>query len=105
MSVVKEQITRALEDRHNNYDQFKVKLSKLTYAEITNIWHMERKTQEEWASQARPIKQVDAVNSAYIYNYSTHLKHNITVLLYIYKVLNGFLGSCVKNYDLKCMSW
>ena len=58
MSVVKEQINRALEDRSSNFEQFKVKLAKLTYAEITKIWERERKTQEEWASQARPIRSV-----------------------------------------------
>ena len=58
MSVAKEQISRALEDRHNSFEQFKVKLGKLTYAQITSIWQAERKDKEEWASQARPIKYV-----------------------------------------------
>ena len=56
MGVAREQIVRALKDRHNNYDQFKVRLAKLTYAEITNIWQTERKYKEETAIQAKPIR-------------------------------------------------
>jgi len=58
LSVVKEQITRALDNQPPNFDQFKLKLSHLTYAEITNLWQQERRHKEEWESQAKPIVEL-----------------------------------------------
>ncbi len=55
LSVVKEQISRALEIQPGTFDQFRNKLQHLTYAEITNIWQQERRHKEEFESQARPI--------------------------------------------------
>ncbi|XP_064640073.1 engulfment and cell motility protein 1-like isoform X2 [Lineus longissimus] len=58
LSVVKEQITRALESLPQTFDQFKNKLNQLTYAEITNMWQQERVNKEEWESQAKPIVEL-----------------------------------------------
>ncbi len=55
LSVVKEQVSRALESQPATFDQFRNKLQHLTYAEITNIWQQERRHKEEFESQARPI--------------------------------------------------
>lgn len=58
LSVVKEQINRALETQPGTFEQLKVKLNTLTYAEITNLWQQERRHKEEWESQAAPIIQL-----------------------------------------------
>ncbi len=55
LSVVKEQVGRALEIQPATFEQFRNKLQHLTYAEITNIWQQERRHKEEFESQARPI--------------------------------------------------
>ncbi|KAL5021432.1 hypothetical protein ScPMuIL_000587 [Solemya velum] len=55
LSVVKEQITRALVNKPTSFDAFRTKLNQLTYAEIIKIWEEERKIKEEWESQAKPI--------------------------------------------------
>ncbi len=58
LSVVKEQVGRALEIQPATFEQFRNKLQHLTYAEITNIWQQERRHKEEFESQARPIVYV-----------------------------------------------
>lgn len=58
LSVVKEQITRSLKENPTNLDQFKVKITKLTYSEITSLWQQERIIREEDESQARPILEL-----------------------------------------------
>ena len=54
-SVVKEQITRALERQPLTFDLFRHELQHLTYAEITRIWTQERRNKEDWESHSRPI--------------------------------------------------
>lgn len=60
VSVVKEQITRALntDPPPATLEKFKVKLATLTYNEITNLWQQERYNREEWESQAKPIVEL-----------------------------------------------
>lgn len=60
ISVVKEQITRALntDPPPPTLEKFKSKLATLTYSEITNLWQQERSNREEWESQARPIVEL-----------------------------------------------
>lgn len=58
LSVVREQVTRALDIQPANFDQFRARLQHLTYAEITNIWQQERRHKEEWESQAKPIQEL-----------------------------------------------
>lgn len=60
VSVVKEQITRALntDPPPPTLEKFKMKLATLTYNEITNLWQQERSNREEWESQARPIVEL-----------------------------------------------
>ncbi|XP_035208174.1 engulfment and cell motility protein 1-like [Stegodyphus dumicola] len=60
VSVVKEQITRALntDPPPPTLENFKLKLATLTYNEITNLWQQERSNREEWESQARPIVEL-----------------------------------------------
>lgn len=57
-SVVKEQITRALAGQPLSLDKFRGLLQVLTYSEITNLWHQERTSREEWESHARPIVEL-----------------------------------------------
>lgn len=60
VSVVKEQITRALntDPPPPTLEKFKLKLATLTYNEITNLWQQERSNREEWESQAKPIVEL-----------------------------------------------
>lgn len=57
-SVVREQITRALQCKPTGLDKFKSKLQQLTYSTITNLWQQERTSREEWESHARPIVEL-----------------------------------------------
>ena len=57
-SVVKEQITRALQSKPTGLDKFKNTLQQLTYSHITNLWQQERISREEWESHARPIVEL-----------------------------------------------
>ncbi|XP_066250253.1 engulfment and cell motility protein 1 [Euwallacea similis] len=57
-SVVKEQISRALETSPGSLDQLKTKLQTLTYSEITQLWQLERNTREEWESHAKPVVEL-----------------------------------------------
>lgn len=57
-SVVREQITRALQSKPSGLDQFKNFLQQLTYSHITNLWQQERTSREEWESHARPIVEL-----------------------------------------------
>ncbi|KAK2191324.1 hypothetical protein NP493_54g03014 [Ridgeia piscesae] len=57
-SVVKEQITRALERQPLTFDLFRHELQHLTYAEITRIWTQERRNKEDWESHSRPIVEL-----------------------------------------------
>lgn len=57
-SVVREQITRALQFKPTGLDKFKSKLQQLTYSTITNLWQQERTSREEWESHARPIVEL-----------------------------------------------
>ncbi|GBM25749.1 Engulfment and cell motility protein 1 [Araneus ventricosus] len=60
VSVVKEQITRALntDPPPATLEKFKSKLATLTYNEITNLWQKERSNREEFASHAKPIVEL-----------------------------------------------
>ncbi|VVC33419.1 PH domain-like,Pleckstrin homology domain,Armadillo-like helical,ELMO domain,Armadillo-type [Cinara cedri] len=58
LSVVREQITRALGSQPANLEKLRQKLSTLTYSEITNLWQQERTSREQWESHARPIVQL-----------------------------------------------
>ncbi|KAI4504552.1 hypothetical protein M0802_000102 [Mischocyttarus mexicanus] len=57
-SVVREQITRALQFKPMGLDIFRSKLQQLTYSTITNLWQQERTSREEWESHARPIVEL-----------------------------------------------
>lgn len=57
-SVVREQITRALQCKPTGLDKFKNKLQQLTYSTITNLWQQERTNREEWESHARPVVEL-----------------------------------------------
>ena len=57
-SVVREQITRALQSKPTGLDKFKNELQQLTYSHITNLWQQERISREEWESHARPIVEL-----------------------------------------------
>ncbi|KAJ8672502.1 hypothetical protein QAD02_003761 [Eretmocerus hayati] len=57
-SVVREQITRALQSKPTGLDKLKNKLQQLTYSHITNLWQQERTSREEWESHARPIVEL-----------------------------------------------
>ena len=54
-SVVREQITRALQSKPNDLEHFRIVLKTLSYNEIIKIWQQERNTREEWESHAKPI--------------------------------------------------
>lgn len=58
LSVVREQITRALGSQPANLEKLRQKLYTLTYSEITNLWQQERTSREQWESHARPIVQL-----------------------------------------------
>jgi len=58
LSVVREQVGRALKDQPLSFEQFKAKIATLTYAEITNIWQQERRQKEEWEGHAKPIQEL-----------------------------------------------
>ncbi|XP_041988151.1 engulfment and cell motility protein 1 [Aricia agestis] len=58
LSVVREQISRALADAPQGFDAFRVKIMKLTYIDITNLWQQERTNREVWESHAIPIKEL-----------------------------------------------
>ncbi|XP_015118781.1 engulfment and cell motility protein 1 [Diachasma alloeum] len=57
-SVVREQITRALQSKPTGLDKFKTKLQSLTYSTITSLWQQERTNKEEWESHAKPIVEL-----------------------------------------------
>ncbi|XP_050300892.1 engulfment and cell motility protein 1 [Anthonomus grandis grandis] len=57
-SVVREQISRALEISPASLEQLKTKLQSLTYSEITQLWQLERNTREEWESHAKPVVEL-----------------------------------------------
>lgn len=56
--VVQEQIVRALDTQPTSFDQFRNKLSKLTYQEIVQIWKKEQKIKDEWDQQVIPIMEL-----------------------------------------------
>ncbi|ESN90675.1 hypothetical protein HELRODRAFT_185222 [Helobdella robusta] len=58
IGVVQEQIIRALENQPMTFEQFRNKLSKLTYQEISNLWYQERMMKIEWGLQAEPILEL-----------------------------------------------
>ncbi|XP_013415031.1 engulfment and cell motility protein 1 [Lingula anatina] len=58
LGVVKEQITRALDQNPATFDAFRSHLGKLTYSEITHLWQEERKMKEERESFAKPIQEL-----------------------------------------------
>lgn len=58
MSVVREQIKRALDTKPLNMEKFKLQLQTLTYSDITQIWQQEQITREEWESHARPVVEL-----------------------------------------------
>ncbi|XP_052231190.1 engulfment and cell motility protein 2-like isoform X2 [Dreissena polymorpha] len=63
LSVVKEQITRAL-DRNQmprTFEMFKQKLVVLAYPELRKIWEAERQKREESKAQAKPILELRAM--------------------------------------------
>nr|CAG4638298.1 EOG090X02BW [Cyclestheria hislopi] len=57
-SVVREQISRALNFKSTSIEEFKKKISGLTYAEITELWQKERTSREAWESRSRPIMEL-----------------------------------------------
>ncbi|XP_051161267.1 engulfment and cell motility protein 1 isoform X1 [Leptopilina boulardi] len=57
-SVVREQITRALQCKPTGFDKFKSTLQQLTYTTITTLWQQERTNREEWESHARPVVEL-----------------------------------------------
>ena len=57
--VVKEQVGTALESQPVTFEEFRTRLARLTYAEITNIWQQKRRDKEEVESQAKPIQLVN----------------------------------------------
>ncbi|XP_013149226.1 PREDICTED: engulfment and cell motility protein 1 [Papilio polytes] len=58
LSVVREQINRALSASPKGFDKFRQRINQLTYAEITQIWQQERTNREVWESHARPIVEL-----------------------------------------------
>lgn len=58
LSVVKEQITRALVVQPRSLEVFKNRLQQLTYQDILKLWEQDRQTKEEWESQAKPIMEL-----------------------------------------------
>lgn len=75
-SVVREQISRALDVSPASLDQLRTKLQSLTYSEITQLWQQERyvfrwerererdnkwinrNSREEWESHAKPVVEL-----------------------------------------------
>lgn len=57
-AVVREQISRALSAMPLTFDNFRTKLSHLTYQEIVALWQKDRQLKEEWESQAKPIVEL-----------------------------------------------
>lgn len=58
LSVVREQISRALSASPKSFEKFKQKIKELTYNEITHLWQQERTNREVWESHARPIVEL-----------------------------------------------
>ncbi|XP_065332151.1 engulfment and cell motility protein 1 [Cloeon dipterum] len=58
MSVVREQIKRALDTQPANMEKFKLQLQALTYSDITQLWQQEQINREEWESHARPVVEL-----------------------------------------------
>ncbi|XP_039751396.1 engulfment and cell motility protein 1 [Pararge aegeria] len=58
LSVVREQISRALASSPKSFEKFKQKIKELTYNEITHLWQQERTNREVWESHARPIVEL-----------------------------------------------
>lgn len=58
LSVVREQISRALAASPKSFEKFKQKIKELTYNEITHLWQQERTNREVWESHARPIVEL-----------------------------------------------
>ncbi len=76
MEVAQEQIKRTL-GKSTNVQQltiFRERLFQLSYSEITRIWQRERKSKEEWESQATPI--------VYIFT-NFHFTHYVPYIKYI----------------------
>lgn len=57
-SVVREQITRALQSKPTDLGNFKSLLQQLPYSAITNLWQQERTSREEFESQAKPMVEL-----------------------------------------------
>ncbi|CAC5374281.1 ELMO1 [Mytilus coruscus] len=55
LSVVKEQITRALQVQPRSFEVLKTRLQTLTYQDILKLWAEDRQKKEDWESQAKPI--------------------------------------------------
>lgn len=58
MSVVREQITRALATQPSSLEAFRTRMAALTYAEITDLWQQERHSREKCGSRSRPIMEL-----------------------------------------------
>ncbi|XP_022084028.1 engulfment and cell motility protein 1-like isoform X2 [Acanthaster planci] len=58
MSVVKEQIERALKSHSPSMDQFWSKLLHFDYSQILKLRQQERSDKEEWNSQATPVVEL-----------------------------------------------
>lgn len=54
-SVVKEQVTRAMNRSPSNFEKFKNELQQLPYSKITNLWQQERTSREECESHTKAI--------------------------------------------------
>ncbi|XP_060591544.1 engulfment and cell motility protein 2-like isoform X2 [Ruditapes philippinarum] len=80
LSVVNEQITRALDKNQmpKSFDQFKSKVANLAYPELKKIWEAERQKKDESKAQAKPILELREIIKPEI----TELirKHRLTYL-------------------------
>ena len=57
--VVREQLVRALQVQPLLFEQFRTKLSQLSYQQITTIWQKERAEKEDYELMATPIQLVN----------------------------------------------
>jgi engulfment/cell motility protein 1 len=57
-AVLREQVTRALQYQMMSFDQFRSKLSHLTFAEITQLWQQERQNRELGELSSPPILEL-----------------------------------------------
>ncbi|XP_053402793.1 engulfment and cell motility protein 1-like [Mercenaria mercenaria] len=96
LSVVNEQITRALDKSQmpKTFEQFKIRLGHLAYPELKKIWEAERQKKDESKAQAKPI--FDCTNAKHM-GHSSHDRYQFWRLSPNHKAFH--YGDCTESEE------